>query len=177
MRGRRFRLRVELCAAAALIAGSSAIAPAPATAQEQPQAGEENLSLLGSYIAGRYARSQHETAAAAEFYRQALARDPESELIVENAFLMEAAEGEWSRATELARRLVVVQPANRGAHTWLAVVAFKEKKFAEADEHLRAASAGMIGELTGTLARAWVKLAQGDGAGALALLDGNKPTE
>ena len=60
-------------------------------------------SLLGSYLAGRVARAQNDTRAAAIFYRQALAQDPGNNLLVEQAFLMETTEGEWSRAEALAR--------------------------------------------------------------------------
>ena len=49
-------------------------------------------SLPGSYLAGRFARSNHDTGQAAGFYRNALARDPESGILLERAFLMEASE-------------------------------------------------------------------------------------
>src|SRR5262249_35227881 len=76
-------------------------------------------SLLGNYLAGRVARAQNDTRAAAMFYRQALAQDPGNNLLIEQAFLMETTEGEWSRAEALARELVESQPNHRTAHALL----------------------------------------------------------
>ena len=131
-------------------------------------------SLLGSYLAGRVARAQNDTRAAAMFYRQALAQDPGNNLLVEQAFLMETTEGEWSRAEALARELVESQPNHRTAHALLALADFKAGRYEAADEHFKAVSGNPIGELTSALARAWVAEAQGKTTEALALLDAPK---
>jgi tetratricopeptide (TPR) repeat protein len=131
-------------------------------------------SLLGSYLAGRVARAQNDTRAAAMFYRQALAQDPGNNLLVEQAFLMETTEGEWSRAEALARELVESQPNHRTAHALLGLADFKAQRYASADEHFKAVSGNPIGELTSLLARAWVAEAQGKTTEALALLDAPK---
>ena len=75
-----------------------------------PQASGETRSLLGSYLAGRVARGQHDTEAAAGYYRQALVRDPGNDVLIEQSFLMELIEGNWPRAEELARELCKAQP-------------------------------------------------------------------
>jgi tetratricopeptide (TPR) repeat protein len=131
-------------------------------------------SLLGSYLAGRVARAQNDTRAAAIFYRQALAQDPGNNLLVEQAFLMETTEGEWSRAEALARELVEAQPNHRTAHALLGLADFKAQRYASADEHFKAVSGNPIGELTSVLARAWVAEAQGKTAEAQGLLDAPK---
>ena len=134
-------------------------------------------SLLGSYLAGRFARNQHDTGNASEYYLQALARDPENELLLEQSFLMAVSEGSFDQAQALAVKLVERQPANRMGQLFLAVADFKAGKLDLADEHLKAASTGPIGELTGALSRSWVKLAMGDVQGALDMTEVPKQAE
>ena len=134
-------------------------------------------SLLGSYLAGRFARDQRDTSAAADFYTRALTRDPENEVLIEQTFLMEATEGDWLRAVELAQVLVGLQDSHRMAQLVLGLNAFKMGNYKAAENHFRAAGSGPIGELTASLARAWVKLAIGDVDGALSLLNAGKQAE
>ena len=134
----------------------------------------EVRSLLGSYLAGRVARGQHDTEAAATYYREALARDPGNDVLTEQSFLMELIEGNWARAEELARELVKVQPAHRTAHAFMGLIEFKAQRYEAADEHFKTASANPIGELTSTLARAWLYQAQGKTQEALAVLESPK---
>jgi tetratricopeptide (TPR) repeat protein len=131
-------------------------------------------SLLGSYLAGRVARGANDTMAAATYYGQALQRDPENQVLVEYAFQMEASEGNWERVEMLAREIVKTQPTHRTARAFLGLVAFKAGRFAEAEEHFTEASSHPIGELTSTLAKAWIALAQNKGQEALNLLDTQK---
>jgi tetratricopeptide (TPR) repeat protein len=138
---------------------------------------DEPKSVLGGYLAGRFARSANDTSSAADFYRQALMRDPGSEVLIEQAFLMEATEARWPRAIELAEQLVVTQPVHRMGRMVLGIRDFKAKNFVGADESFRASGTNPIGELTSSLARAWVKLAEGDVQAALDLLDGGRQPE
>ena len=118
--------------------------------------GESQPNLIGNYLAGRFARTEHEPAAAAEFYRAALQRDHDDVVLLEHTFQMELAGGHYDRAEPLAQRLVALQPANRMAQTLLALSAFKTGDFASADEHMKAAGEGPIGELTASIGRAWI---------------------
>lgn len=128
-------------------------------------------SLLGSYMAGRLARSHHDSASAVIFYRRALERDPFNPQVVESSFMAEAAEGNFDRATALARRIISNQQGHRLAHMWLATTAMKARQFTVANDHLlKSTGGGPIGDLTATLARSWVRLAEGNSAGAIELL-------
>jgi tetratricopeptide (TPR) repeat protein len=151
-----------------LVAG---IAPAKAGVGGSSEKAEETRSLLGNYLAGRVARGLNDTEAAAAYYGRALTRDPGNEVLTEFAFLMEATEGNWSRVEMLARDLLRVQANHRTAHAFLGVASFKAGDYQAADEHFKLASANPIGELTSTLARAWVYQAQGKTTEALALLE------
>jgi tetratricopeptide (TPR) repeat protein len=134
-------------------------------------------SLVGSYLAGRFAKALHDMPSAAEFYRGALTHDPSSELLLEQAFQMEASAADWPQALKLAQQLVAVQSQHRVANLALALSEFKDGQLKKAEGHFRAAGTGPIGELTSALALAWVKQAEGDTTKALASLDMPKQAE
>jgi tetratricopeptide (TPR) repeat protein len=153
--------------ALAILAAPAAYSEVAATVTDRPEPG----TLLGNYLAGRVARGDHDTAAAADFYSRALAEDPSNELILEQAFLLETAAADWDRAVELARELVKVEPSHRIAQFLLGCDAFKRGDYKEADEHFAAARQGPIADLTSILARAWVQQANGKTDQAFATLD------
>ncbi|MGB3720431.1 MAG: tetratricopeptide repeat protein [Hyphomicrobiaceae bacterium] len=178
MRSRRLILGFAcLGVATAAMVATAAAQKLSAVTQAPPAQSDEVESLLGSYLAGRFAREQRDTAAAAAFYSRALAKDPENELLIEQAFLMEASEGNWPRAIELAQAIVQRQETHRMAQLVLGLSAFKAGNFEAAETHFRTAGSGPIGELTANLTRAWVKLATGDVDGALSLLDAGRQAE
>ena len=84
---------------------------------------------------------------------------------------METSEGNWSRAIPLAENVASLMPTHRMARTLLGLVAFKAGEWDKAEEHLKAAGTGPIGELTFALTRAWVKRANHDADGALTVLE------
>lgn len=145
-----------------------------AAAGDAADKAEETRSLLGSYLAGRLARANNDTPAAARYYSKALQQDPGSEVLVEQAFQMEASEANWPRVETLARKLIATQPTHRTARAFLGLSAFKAGRYQEAEQHFVEASSHPIGELTSTLARAWIYQAQDKTQEALGLLDGQK---
>lgn len=162
---------------AGLLCLSQGVAGATDSPAPEAPVVEGGRTLIGSYLAGRFARAQHDTAAAAEYYRTALALDPANDLLLEQAFLMEASDGNWPRAMRLAEEIVALQPTHRLAHLFLGLSAFKAGNLDNADEHFKTASSGPVGELTGALARSWVKLGQGKADEALQMLDLPKQAE
>ncbi len=136
-----------------------AILAAP-TAYSEVVAREPGLwdgrTLLGNYLAGRVARQNEDTEAAAEFYTQALKADPDNQAILEQAFLLEARSGHWERASQLAENLVKAEPSHRFARFLLAINAFKQQDFDKAEAHLVGARQGPTIDPTSTLARAKV---------------------
>jgi tetratricopeptide (TPR) repeat protein len=168
----RYLVLLKTVSAAAL--GLLAIvAPAKAGVGDAAESAQPR-SLLGSYLAGRVARGLNDTPAAATYYGEALERDPDNQVLVEYAFLMEASEGNWPRVEKLARELVKEQPTHRTARAFLGLAAFKAGRYAEAEAHFTEASTHPIGELTSTLVRAWLLLAQNNTQAALDLLDTQK---
>ena len=137
----------------------------------------ETHSLLGNYLAGRFAKSAQDTENAASFYERALARDPKNEVLLEQAFQMEVMNGNWQTAVPLAEQLAAVQPTHRMSRFLLGISAFKSGNYAKADEQFKAAAENPIGELTSAIARGWTKLAAGDGTAALASVELTKQPE
>lgn len=132
---------------------------------------EETGSSLGSYLAGRIARGQHDSAAASEYYRAALERDPDNMPLAEQSLLMEATEGRFDQAVELAKRLVANFSDHRMARLVLGLEAAKNKRYAEAIGHFKSPGNGVMEQLTVALARGWMKVGEGDIAGAVAEAD------
>ena len=151
-----------------------AIFAAPVAYAEVISAGNSDAdpgTLLGNYLSGRVARGSHDTVAAADFYSKALAGDPENELILKQAFLLETASAHWDRAIELAKVLVNVEPSDRVAQFLLGLDAFKRGDYKDSEKHFTAGRQGPIDDLTSTLARAWVQEAAGKHSEAIATLD------
>lgn len=136
---------------------------------EQPQAG--GSTVIGNYLAGRFARSEQEPEIAASYYERALETNADDLVLLENSFQMETSAGRFENAVPLAEKLIVKQPDNRIARSVLALTAFKAGDYVLAEKHMRAASEGPIGELTSAIARAWIRQAAGDPSGALDVLD------
>ncbi len=159
----------------ALLAALLASAPQAASAAQSPRDGGETIwqsqSLFGSYLAGRYARGQREMREAAHFYRRALARDPGNTSILKRLFATEVAIGDWPRAEPLAKRILAREPDHRFARILLGLKAFKSGRYGEAEKHLEKTGAGLIGELTSVLARAWVLFAEGRPRAAIERLE------
>lgn len=134
-------------------------------------------TLSGSYLAGRFAYSQSETAKAAAFYRYALARDPESETLLERTFLIEMSEGQWAEAGPLAERLMTKPEPMPIARILLAVQNIKAGRFVEAEKFLGPVGDAAAMDLTTLLMRSWIKLGAGDAQAALDTLANVKPED
>ena len=158
-----------------LSAGAALLAqPSNALAASSPDDPPAASNQLGGYLAGRLARGLSDTQAAAAYYGMALAKDQQNEALVAQTFDMEATEGNWSRAEELARTLLKLKSEHRMSRLFLGLAEFKRGRFTEAEEHFKSSSLNPIGELTGLLARAWVRQAEGRTKDAIDLLDTTK---
>lgn len=157
---------------------STAIATGMAApAEARPVDAAELQSPLGSYLAGRIARGENHTHDAVILYQHALTAAPDDPRILERAFLAEATEGNAERAIALATKLIKFEPQHRLACAWLGLAEFKAGNFVRSDRHFKAASAGPIGELTSSLARAWVAQRRGNSKAALARLTYSQSAE
>jgi len=165
-------------ARAALIA---ALVACPLYSNANAARGDEGQTEVrpsfGGYLAGRVARGQHDTEAAAIFFKRALSRDPSNETLLEQSLLMDLTEGQIEESLDLAKRLLAVHPTHRIAGLVLGVDAAKRSDFADAGEKFKLSAVSLIGEVTSTLAGAWSRYALGDVDGALTQLDGLKQAD
>ncbi|MFM9850274.1 MAG: tetratricopeptide repeat protein [Hyphomicrobiaceae bacterium] len=173
----RTKIAIGATQAAVWLALAVGMGVLPASARTGSASGEASTSHLGSYLAGRVARGQHDTLAAADYYRNALVRDPDNEVLIEQSLLMDATEARWNEALTLAERLAKTQPTHRMARLVLALNAAKTGRYAEAQEHFKASGTGLIGELTSAMGRAWVYLAEGNVKAAIDVIDEAKQAE
>jgi len=176
MRKSFVKLAVGTAPAALAVVLGLAGPPVPARTGESG-ASADARSLLGSYLAGRVARGQHDTTSAAGYYRSALMRDPDNEVLIEQAMLMDATEGQWEASLLLAEQLAKAQPTHRTARLLLGLSAAKAGRYREAQEHIKASGTGLMGELTSTMARAWLSLAEGNAKAAIDIIDTVKQPE
>lgn len=137
---------------------------------------EDRSTLLGSYLAGRFARSKREMDKAAEFFRDALARDPENPGLLRDAFFSEAAIANWDVAADYAAQITEGKESHWLAHTFLGVKAFRDGDYETAKVQFKAADAGPVGELTSRLANAWLLAAEGQPEQAIVTTDTVKQT-
>lgn len=121
----------------------------------------DSNSLYGSYLAGRLARTERDNQTAASYFREALEKDPESKEILEDAFQLKVATGNFPEALELGRQLIVRDNQHKVANFFLGVTAFSKKSYGEAEKYFKAGGKGPIADLTGNLARNWIEFARG----------------
>ncbi|MGE5266562.1 MAG: tetratricopeptide repeat protein [Deltaproteobacteria bacterium] len=157
-------------AARAVMIAAAFAAGTVAVKAETDDAAEFSETLSGSYLAGRFARAENDTKEAADFYSNALVFDPTSDMLYEQALLMEASQGSWDRAMRLAESLVKMEPGHRMAQMFMGLGAYRQGDWKAAEKSFRASASGPIGELTSSLASAWIMMAQKKPSEALDLL-------
>lgn len=171
---KRLGRRIVLSSAALVALGLAVALPSARAARPHDDGAH---SLLGSYLAGRFARSLNDADRAAELYRNALELDPGNEVLLEQTFLMSLTVGDWQRASRYAEDLISKDKGHRMAQVLLGLSEFKAGAYDKAEEHFSASATGPIGELTSTLSRAWLKVARDDLDGALELMSLPKHAE
>ncbi len=113
------------------------------------------LTAAGSYLAARHASQMRDAAAAAEFYRDALKRDPKNPDLLNRAFLSLVIGGNIEGSVKFAERVVRADKTDRVGRLVLGVHAIKEKHYRTARRDLTQSVRGPITDLTATLLTAW----------------------
>jgi len=159
-----FGLSVLLAACAIEAEMRAMVQTEPAAAPTAAESG------FGSYLAGRYARATRDTRAAADYFLEALAEDPDNVQLLRRAFLMVLADGRFDLALEQAPRLLRADPDDAIAPMALAAAAIRARDYPRALRHIETAPTGGFNSLMAPVVHAWVRSAQGDTDGALAAL-------
>ena len=116
---------------------------------------EVGESPSGNYLAALVAGAEHDTVAAATFFREALRFDPHNPNLIERAFVAAVSNGNMQDAFGLANRLIVHDPNNSLARLALGVKAIKAKHFAAARAYFAKSGTGEQRDITATLLTAW----------------------
>lgn len=163
MKASRFRWNVSALILSGVVAlfADRAIHAVEQGGKAEPIQIEDSNSLLGSYLAGRVARGQRDNETAAQYYREALERDPSAKQILEDAFQLKAATGRFVEAEALARQLIARQADHKIANLFLGIDAFSKKNYRAAENHFKLVGKAPIAELTANLSRAWLEYARG----------------
>ncbi len=119
-------------------------------------------TAAGSYLAERFALKRRDFEAAARFVDQALRMDPAMPGLMREALLLFIANDDWSKAQEMARRIVRDQPRHELARLVLGVAAFKRRDHATAERHFVKAAISPYAVQAGGAMAAWTWVARGD---------------
>jgi tetratricopeptide (TPR) repeat protein len=126
-----------------------------------------SASLAGSYLAGRSADVARDLEAANTYFSAALGRDPGNPILLERVIVLRMANGEIDSAADLTDRLIEIDALNPLARLLRSVVAFRDGKFALAQEEIEQTAPAPLAVLTGGLLTAWSEQAAGEVDAAL----------
>lgn len=132
---------------------------------------EVSDSPAGNYLAALVAGADHDTTAAATFFREALRFDPKNQQLLERAFIAALSNGNMLDAFTLADRLVARDANNGLGHLALGVRAFKNKQYAAARAQFAKSGPSQQRDVTATLLTAWSYAGSGDEKKALDACD------
>src|SRR5689334_4379268 len=86
-------------------------------------------SASGNFLAARHANSEHDAAAAANYYRMALSVDRKNTDLLDHTFLALLENGDVEGAARLARQVLEADKDDRIARLVLGVRAIKQKQY------------------------------------------------
>lgn len=132
---------------------------------------EVSESPAGNYLAALIAGADHDTTAAATFFREALRFNPRDPQLLERAFVAALSNGNMLDSFTLADRLLQRDPGNTLAHLALGVRAAKNKQYSAARSQYVKGGTGQERDLTATLLTAWSWAGSGDEKKALEACD------
>lgn len=123
----------------------------------------------GAYLAARQARSTGDFAAAAQYYAQALAKEPSNPSMLEDATIAYLALGQLDRAVAVARKIEADGLESQVAR--LALIAQEARDGKWDDLLARIADGRGVGNIADGLLLAWASLGKGDMSAALERFD------
>ncbi|MBM3568882.1 MAG: tetratricopeptide repeat protein [Alphaproteobacteria bacterium] len=132
--------------------------------------GHEAASAAGGFLAGRFARAQGDTRAAATYFTRTLSEAGNDPAILQRGLAIYMADGRIDDALAVAQRVVSVNPRHGAANLLLAAAAHKAGKPVEALRRVGAAAASEAGAQHRALVLAWTRFALEDVDGALGAL-------
>jgi tetratricopeptide (TPR) repeat protein len=125
-------------------------------------------SLLGSYLAGRVARGLRDHDAAAKYFGKALHIDPDSDILLEQTFVLQLARGNWANSIKLAKQVIKKGGKHRFSRMVLGLQAVLDNDYGEAERQFSLSEQrSPLGKMIGIIAEAWLHQAKGESQKAL----------
>ena len=169
-KSRHRRSRSLLTAALTLIAGL-ALSPAGLAETRADSGVDYPTSLAGYYLAASFADKSRDMTAAAKFYLEALAKDPDDASLIDRALPPLLASGMIEDAVKLARKRNAMEGTSRLSRLVLGVDALKGRQYPSARNFLAEAGSGPIADLVSNILIAWSLQGTGDTDEALKHID------
>ena len=136
--------------------------------------GELNLgytSNSSNYLIGRAAARMNDYKVGATYYGRAYEDNPQDQILLERAFVLDVTAGNFDRSLEMAKTIIVKHPSHQLARFLLGLDQTKKKNYAAARKHFDKAASNRIGELTSSVLLAWTYAGQGNAKQAYKALD------
>ena len=130
----------------------------------------DSSTVLGSYLAGRFASDEQDYGSAADYFLLALSGDPQNPELLEDAIKALVGAGRVEEARSVSQRLIEVEPAAAGAHIVLALGELKQGQYEAAEARLAQIEPQGLNGFVIPLVRAWVAAGQGAPDRALEVL-------
>ena len=118
-------------------------------------------SPLGSYLAGRFAHAERDTPAAAEFFTQALADDPDNLALAHRTLLLLIGDGRMAEAKQLAIRYLKSDPHDGVASVLMAADALRANDPVAAERQLTNLPQTGFNTLLVPLVGGWARFGEG----------------
>lgn len=138
---------------------------------ERPAGSAAGRSGLGAYLAGRMAQGDGDTGMAADYYAQALARDPDNADLLQRTFTLMVAEGRVEAAVPLARRLQELDSDSAMPILVSGLADVRDGFLVQAESRFATLPRRGLNGLVGPLLTAWALAGQGRHDAALTALE------
>lgn len=151
----------RLAALAVMTAAAASCAPKAAEEPAPPKAAASREgSALTSFLAGRFAHAQGDTATAADYYLRALRHDPDNAELLQRGFGLLVAEGRFDEAVPLARRILTFDADSPIALLVAGIADARDGRFAEAEARFAALPRKGVNAFLAPLLTAWSRAGQ-----------------
>jgi tetratricopeptide (TPR) repeat protein len=167
---RRVRSAAAVALASGLFLAGQAHAEVKASTEKVPSFGYAT-SFSGNYLAGRMAGQLRDIESAAGYYREALAADPTSSVLIERTFPLLLADGRVADALPLAERIVQRDKGNQLARLTLGVDLVRRGQYERARAQFSQMATRPVSDLTAAMMIAWTYAGQNDPDGAIKAVD------
>ena len=141
------------------------------TAFSLPKINETQNHSYGSYVAGRVAHLRKDFNSAANFYMEALKKDPNNRELLTSVYLILTSQGRITEAAKYAQQAVKLGDKNSFAKIIIVANQLKLKQYAEAQKTLRTTGGAIYKEFINPMLSAWAYAGEGNKEKALASLD------